>query len=72
VVITSTHTPLSRRVSSCRYVTQSWLPQYFNQVLHVELQDVGLYAVLPCLIRQAVAHPTAAQIRLQLTAFNAH
>ena len=53
-------------------MTQSWLPQYFNQVLHVELQDVGIYAVLPCLIRQAVAHPTAAQIRLQLTAFNAH
>ena len=45
-------------------MTQSWLPRYFNQVLHVELQDVGLYAVFPCLIRQAVADQTAVHIRL--------
>ena len=28
-------------------VTQSWLPQYFTDVLSVELKDVGIFAVMP-------------------------
>ena len=30
-------------------VTQSWLPQYFTDVLSVELKDVGIFAVMPYL-----------------------
>ena len=28
-------------------MTQSWLPQYFPDVLSVELKDVGIFAVMP-------------------------
>ena len=44
------------------YVTQSWLPQYFNQVLHVELQDVGFYAVLPYITSVVIGNGWAAGI----------
>ena len=30
-------------------MTQSWLPQYFTDVLSVELKDVGIFAVMPYL-----------------------
>ena len=43
-------------------VCQSWLPQYFNQVLGVELQDVGLFAVMPYLASLVVDNAWAVLI----------